>query len=195
LALAPAIAASAPAAKSAPAARKAPAKKAPAAKRPAKATPEAAPVISAPPPDPTRWVGDAGLPSAKSVIATCLEGPRPETCAHTAFLQCDRESGEQGQQTMNTCAGFARAAWDARITGVVERLQALITKTGRTRPTPRSLASSQRRWQGWSEDDCDMQTEGSRDGVLHPMEVDLCLSDHAAARTRELEQLERIWSR
>jgi len=190
LALAPAVAGSAPAAKSASAA-----KKAPSAKRPAKAPPAAPPVPVAPPRDPTRWVGDAGLPSAKTVIAACLEGPRPETCAHAAFLQCDREAEGETQQTMNACAGYSRAAWDERIVAVVGRLQALMEKTGRTRPTPRAINSSQKRWQGWSEDDCEMQTEGSRDGTLHPMEVDLCLADHAAARTRELEQLERIWSR
>ena len=194
VALAPAVVAGAPAAKSAAAAKKAPAAKK-ATKRPApKAAAEAPPPAPAPT-DPTRWQGEAGLPSARTAIAACLDGPRPETCAHTAFLQCDRESGSQAPETMNACAGYSRAAWEERIGAVIGRLQALIQKTGRARPTPRALASSQKRWQGWSEDDCDMQTEGSNGATLHPMEMDLCLSDHAAARTLELEQLERIWSR
>jgi len=200
---APAKPAAAPAAKPAAAkppvkaAAKAPARKAAPKKAAAKPKAPLAEVEVAPQIDPrTLWTPEAGPQSAKTAIAKCLDGPRPEACAHAAFLQCDRELGSgQDPDNLSACSAYGRGAWDERVDGALGRLLDVMQQTGRTKPSSRALVSSQRKWQSWSDSDCEVQTQSSEGAALHAMEINLCHSDHTAARARELEQLEKIWGR
>lgn len=179
------------------AAAKAPAKKPAPKKAAAKPKAPLAEVEVAPQIDPkTLWTPEAGPPSAKAAIAKCLDGPRPEACAHAAFMQCDRElSAGQDPDSLIACSAYGRGAWDERLDGVLGRLLDIMQQTGRTKPSSRALVSSQRKWQSWSDSDCEVQTQSSEGAALHGMEINLCHSDHTAARARELEQLEKIWAR
>jgi uncharacterized protein YecT (DUF1311 family) len=197
MALAPCGAESAPAAKHAPAAKPAAAAKA-VPPRAAPASKGAPPGVVAPEEDAlpaVSWSAEDGPRSAATVTGRCLEGPRPETCAHLAFLQCQRAHGSQDPKDMNDCADYARAGWDDRLGAGMDRLQQIMDQTARTKPAPRALVASQKKWRAWSLADCEIQTEATRGGALHPMDVDLCLSGHAAARALELEQLASIWGR
>jgi uncharacterized protein YecT (DUF1311 family) len=175
---------------------------APAQKRPAAAKrappPKAAPAPEAPEADgvsESSWTAEAGAKTAAAVIARCTDGGQAESCAHVAFLRCQQTFGSRDAQVLLNCAGFDRAAWDDRLAAAMDKLQSVMTQTRRTQPAPSAMAASQKKWRSWSEADCETQTKATRGAELHPMEVNLCLSDHAAPRALELDQLAALWGR
>jgi uncharacterized protein YecT (DUF1311 family) len=185
LALAADVANAAPAHKGAATARK-PARKA--------AKPKPAP--PAPPAETWSWTAQDGPTSAAKLTGQCLEKGAPDVCAHMAFVRCRVAAADaRDPQALLSCAAFARGAWDERLDADMDRLQAVMKAAGRTEPSASALQASQRKWRSWSEDDCETQTRATRGGVLHPMEIDLCLAGHAAPRAQELEQLAALWKK
>lgn len=174
----------------------APAKKPAAARKAAKPKPTTITPAPAEPAETYSWTAQDGPKSAAKITDGCLEKGAPDVCAHMAFTRC-RESAADARdpQALLSCAAFARGAWDERLDNDIDRLAAVMKDTGRAEPSQSALATSQRKWKSWSEDDCETQTRATRGGVLHPMEIDLCLAGHAAPRAQELEQLASLWKK
>ena len=150
------------------------------------------------------WTGEFGQAKAKVIIQECLDraretpGMNSYACVNSAFEQCEkeREGGHMSQKDLTACASFSRRAWEARLAEVRAMLREEDpANSGRAYLLPllRKLRESDRHWDAWSADYCALQSERSRGGSIHGMQVDRCLADHAAYRAWELEGLAEDW--
>ena len=147
---------------------------------------------------------ESGLERAKATISQCLEraGSTPPTdaqpCVNAVYIACETEHGTMSQHDLNDCAYFSYRAWDARRIAARTRLfgaRTIDPRFGRAEPRVQKLEESERRWDEWSEADCEMQVPSSEVGSMKAMERALCLSSHAAHRALELEALEFWWAK
>ena len=102
------------------------------------------------------------------------------------------------QRDLTDCATFTNQAWQARLEAVKSRLfkaKTIDPRFGSAEQRVQRLVESQDRWKTWTKGDCDPQAEGSKGGSMHGMEVQLCLSRHAAQRGIELEALTFWWGK
>ena len=144
----------------------------------------------------------AGLERAKYVIDQCLahvDGTPRQTrysCVRAAYRACEDEHGTS-QRDMNDCSAFSNAAWEARIASTISRfLSAKSTETrlfAKTEEAKQQLTQSQRRWSEWNAADCEFQAQGTEGGSMHPFATSICLSDHAAVRAIDLQELIEWW--
>jgi len=148
---------------------------------------------------------EAGFKRAEAVIAQCLErvSSTPDTeagdCVRSAFLACEHEHGNMSQRDLNDCAAFSRAAWTKRLEAALSQLLGAKTidpKFGQAEPEIERLRESNERWRAWNVADCELQAgDAEGGGTMRSMELDLCLSDHAAHRALELEGLIFWWDK
>ncbi|MEV5020993.1 MULTISPECIES: lysozyme inhibitor LprI family protein [unclassified Sphingobium] len=152
--------------------------------------------------NPDRWIDEHGPASAKTVIGECLtEANRPLSdplvCVRRALDTCENEHGTY-QRAMNDCATFSRLAWEARRAAVAKQLmtaQQVSTNFHSPDRLVALLAESEKHWDAWNSPDCEMQAALSEGGTFHRFARDMCLSDHAAYRTLELEALAEDWGK
>ena len=149
------------------------------------------------------WVTrTGGLERANQVIDQCFahtdETPRQTrySCVRAAYEACEDEHGTS-QSDMNTCAAFSNAAWEARIASTISRF---VSATGsETRlgdlavEAKQEIVQSQRRWSEWNASDCELQTKGAEGGSIYPLSKSICLSDHAAVRAIDLQEIIEWW--
>ena len=148
------------------------------------------------------WTHDDGVNLAKAAISKCLDKDArtppdgSERCIRSAYLACESQHGTMSQHDINDCSYFSEEAWKARLVAI--RLRLMAAKAHplmRESPEPmkRMLNESDSRWNDWNVADCEIQSRFTEGGSMHPLEMNLCLSDHAAHRTLELERWAFWW--
>ena len=145
---------------------------------------------------------NGGLERAKQVIDQCFahaDGTPRETrysCVRVAYEACEDEHGTS-QRDMNQCAATSNAAWEARIASTISGF--VSAKGSETRlgdlaeEAKQELVQSQRRWSEWNAADCALQTKGEEGGSIYPLSKYICLSDHAAVRAIDLQEIIEWW--
>ena len=150
------------------------------------------------------WTAEGGAAEAGRLLAVCLDNveftpnARRADCIRTAYSQCEKTHGTMSQSDLNDCAFYSRTAWEKRLSAVRTKLASAKPARKGGGPTPQMVAAfnaSEARWEAWYAQDCEMQSAIHEGGSIRPLIQGLCLSDHVATRTVELEALLQKWSR